>query len=137
MTIERNIEIIQAYFDRAWNLGDIEVLQSIISPDYINHSPGTPNPEKGPNGLIPIVQAMRVAFPDLHFGIQDRVVSEDKAAVRSIMNGTHLGDFFGIPATGKTVSVAQFQIEHIRDGKIIAHWRQSDDLSLLKQLGQL
>lgn len=137
MSIERNIEIIETYFHQAWNQGKVEVLNLIISPEYINHSPGMPNPEKGPNGLIPIVKAMRIAFPDLHFEIQDMVVSEAKVAIRSIMSGTHLGNFFGIPPTEKTVSVTQFQIEHIKDEKIIAHWRQTDDMGLMKQLGQI
>jgi len=29
------------------------------------------------------------------------------------------------------------QIEYIKNGKIIEHWRQSDDLEMMKQLGQL
>ena len=51
------------------------------------------------------------------------------------MHGTHLGDLFGMSATKKKVAVNQFQIEHIKAGKIIEHWRQSDDMGMMKQLG--
>jgi predicted ester cyclase len=53
------------------------------------------------------------------------------------MNGTHQGDFFGIAATGKTNEVAQMQIERIENNQIIEHWRVTDDMSLMQQLGQL
>ena len=135
MSIKENTAIIQSYFNDAWNNGKLEVLDEIISPEYINHNPGTPNPKKGPEGLKPIIQALRSAFPDLNFEIHDLVVCEDKVAIRSTMQGTHLGDLFGIPATKKKVVVAQLQIEHIKDGKIIEHWRQSDDVGMMKQLG--
>lgn len=112
-------------------------MDEIISPEYINHNPGAPNPTPGPAGLKPIILAIRHAFPDLKYTIQNLVISEDQVAVHTLMQGTHKGDFFGIPATNKTISVPQMQIEKIADGKIIEHWRVTDDLTLLKQLGQL
>jgi predicted ester cyclase len=63
------------------------------------------------------------------------VVTADKIAVRVVMTGTHTGDLFGIAPTGKYVSVNQFQIERIENGKIVEHWRQTDDLGMLRQLG--
>ncbi len=41
----------------------------------------------------------------------------------------------GIAATAKPVKVAGMQVERIIDGKITEHWRQSDDLGLMQQLG--
>lgn len=128
-------KIIQRYFGEVWNQGDLDVLDEIIAPDYVNHSPSTPNPPTGPVGLKPIVAAMRTAFPDLHYEVHDLVVDEGKVAVRCTMTGTHQGDFFGIPPTGQAVQVSQFQIEYIRDGQIVQHWRQTDELGLMRQLG--
>lgn len=135
--MHKNEKIIRRYFDEAWNLGKLDVLDEIIDPNYINHSPGLPNPTPGPNGLKPIIAAIRMGFPDLHFQIDDIVISEDKVAVRCTMKGTHLGDLFGMPPTGKKVNVNQMQIEYIKDGKIVEHWRQSDDIGMMKQLGKL
>ena len=130
-------KIIQRYFDEVWNQGRLEVLDEIIAPDYINHSPGLPDPLPGPVGLKPIVAAMREAFPDLHYEVHDLVVGEGKVAVRCTLTGTHQGDFFGIAPTGRPVRASQFQIEYIRDGQIVEHWRQTDDLGLRQQLGLL
>lgn len=129
--------VIHRYFEEVWNNGQLEVLDEIIAPDYINHSSSMPDQPPGPAGLKPIVAAMRSAFTDLHYTLHDLVITEGKVAVRCTMSGTHTGDFFGIPATGKQVKINQFQIEHIRDGQIVEHWRQSDDLTLMRQLGLL
>lgn len=119
--MHENEKIIRRYFDEVWNHGKLEVLDEIIDPNYINHSPGIPNPPAGPNGLKPIISAIRTGFPDLHFQIEDLVISDNKVAVRCTMQGTHLGDLFGIAPTGKKIKINQMQIEHIKNGKIIEH----------------
>lgn len=136
-SIAANQATIQQYFELGWNQGRLEVFDEIIATDYINHNPGIPNPVPGPKGLKPIVAALRNAFPDLRFVIEDLVVTEDKVAVRCTMYGTHLGDLFGIAPTGKKVEVKHFLIERIVNGQIVEHWRQSDDLGMMRQLGQL
>ncbi len=100
-TLVENQKLIESYFNDVWNGGDIDLLDEIISPEYINHSPGISHPAKGSEGLKPIVMAMRIGFPDLHFKIKDIVVTEQKVAIRSTMSGTHLGDLFGMRSTGK------------------------------------
>lgn len=137
MLQNKNIQLIKRYFDEVWNNGQLEVLDDIISPDYINHNPGMPNPIPGPDGLKPIIVGIRKAFPDLKYVIENMVVSDDQVAIQTTMHGTHTGDFFGVAPTYKTVRVNQMQIERISNGKIIEHWRVTDELVLLKQLGQI
>lgn len=137
MKIQQNEKIIKRYFEEAWNQGKLEVLDEIIAPNYVNHSPGMPNPPPGPEGLKPIIKGLRKAFPDLHFTIKNMVITENQVAIHSIMSGTHEGDLFGLPATGKKINVNQLQIERIENGKIVEHWRQSDDLGMMRQLGQM
>jgi steroid delta-isomerase-like uncharacterized protein len=132
-----NIKLIKRYFDEVWNNGRLDVLDEIIASDYINHSPGMPNPIPGPDGLKPIVAAIRKAFPDLKYVIENMVVTEDQVAVQTTMHGTHAGDFFGIAPTQKVIKVGQMQIERLADNKIVEHWRITDELNLLKQLGQI
>lgn len=132
---QQNKTIVQRYFGEGWNQGKLEVLDELLGPAYINHTPSVPNPPPGPEGLKPIVAAIRKGFPDLHFAIQDIVVNDSMAVVRVIMTGTQTDSLFGIPPTGKKISVNQINMEKIRNGKIIEHWRVTDELSLMKQLG--
>jgi steroid delta-isomerase-like uncharacterized protein len=137
MSIDTHRNVIRRYFEEVWNNGDLDVLDALIAPDYVNHSPSTANPPLGPVGLKPIVAAMRTAFPDLHYTIDDQVYDGERAAIRCTLSGTHTGDFFGTPPTGKSFRVSQFQIERFRNGQIVEHWRQTDELGLMRQLGLL
>lgn len=136
MSNKTNEQLIKRYFEEVWNNGDLDVLDEIIALDYVNNSPGTPNPLPGPAGLKPIVAGMRKAFPDLKYIIKNMVVSDSQVAVHTIMSGTHTGDLFGLAPTFKTVKINQMQIERIVDNKIVEHWRVTDELAMLRQLDQ-
>src|SRR5918994_1576654 len=70
-TISHNRWLIRRYFDEVWNAGRLETLDEILGLDYVNHTPSVANPSRGPAGLKPIVTAIRAAFPDLHYSIED------------------------------------------------------------------
>jgi steroid delta-isomerase-like uncharacterized protein len=123
------------YFEEVWNQGKVDVLDELLAPDYINHTPSTGHPPAGPAGLKPIVLAIRRAFPDLHFTIDDVIVTGSAVAIRTTMTGTHEGDLFGVPPTRRKIKVMQLQIERIKNGRIAEHWRVTDELSMMKQLG--
>jgi steroid delta-isomerase-like uncharacterized protein len=132
---EQQLASVRRYFDEVWSAGKLDVLDEILASDYVNHTPSTPNPPAGPAGLKPIVAAFRAAFPDLRFTIEDSFVEGDYVVVRVRMEGTHEGPLFGIPPTHKRVSVGQINIERFRDGKVVEHWRVTDELGVMKQLG--
>ena len=130
-----NERTITRYFEDVWNQGRLEVLDELLAPDYVNHSSSLPDTPPGPDGVKPIVAAMRAAFPDLHYTIDQLLVADDGVAARVTLSGTHLGDFFGIPATGRAFTTTQMNLERMRDGLICEHWRNTDELDLLRQLG--
>lgn len=135
MPLQANKRLVERYFEEVWNQGRIDVLDELLTGDYQNHSPGLPDPIPGPEGLKPIVRMMREGIPDLHYAIEDLVVAPDRVAASVRMTGTHTGSLFGIAPTGKAIDVRQMQIEWIRDGRICQHWRITEDLKLMRQLG--
>jgi steroid delta-isomerase-like uncharacterized protein len=137
MSTDENKAIIHRYFAEAWNRGDLSVLDEIVSPKYMNHNQAIPGLPPGPEGLKPIFAAFRQAFPDLQYTVEDQIAQGDIVVTRWTLHGTHLGEFMGIPATAKPVNVTGIQVERIIDRKITEHWRQSDDLGLMYQLGVL
>jgi steroid delta-isomerase-like uncharacterized protein len=72
---------------------------------------------------------------DSQFTIEDVIAEGDKVAVRWTNSGTHVGNFAGIPATGKTFTIAGVDIHRMRDGKMAEHWHVVDQLTMLQQLG--
>jgi predicted ester cyclase len=133
--IESNQALIEDYFYKVWNKGDYETLYDIIHPAYVNHNPSTPNPPPGPKGLVPIIQEMRKGIPDLLYRIKETIVTQDRVVARVNVTGTHLDVLFGIAPTGRKIDIAQINIEAIRDGKIIEHWRVTEELKMMQQLG--
>ena len=126
---------ITRYFGELFNDGKLDLVDELLHPDYVNHSP-SPGLPPGREGVRVVVTALRAAFPDLTYTIEELVVGPDAVAVRATMRGTHRGDFFGMPATGRSFEVGQMTIERFRDGKIIAHHRITDEASLVRQLTQ-
>ncbi len=132
MTSEENKAIVQCYLEER----DFDVLDEHITPDFRGHVPGTPHPlDRAVHRAL--VSMMYTAFPDFHPVIEDQLVDGDKVATRVTWHGTHLGDFQGIPPTGKTVMMAMLRIDSIADGKVTENWVNFDALGLLQQLGAL
>jgi predicted ester cyclase len=134
-TAARNEAAVREYFDRVWSHGEIERLDHLLAPAYVNHTPSFGRPPPGPQGLKPIVVALRTAFPDLHYTIEDIIATPDYVVARVRMRGTHLGQLGDLQPTGRSIDVLQINIERFQDGRIVEHWRVTDELGLMKQLG--
>ena len=106
---------IQAYNDR-----DTAGEEAVRTADYAAHVPGLPSFDNA--GWKQFVWGFAAAFPDLHLTIEDVVAGEDKVAARIRFRGTHRGEFMGIPATGKEVTFASMELNHVVGGKVAEHW---------------
>jgi predicted ester cyclase len=133
---ERNKELARRLMEEDISQGDEAVAEAIIHPDFFDHT----NPsgmQHGLEGHNAIVRLFRGVFPDLTWEIDDLIAEGDKVVARTTMRGTHQGDFFGIPPTGRKVEMPGVHIIRVADGRIIEHWGSNDDLSLMRQLGAI
>ena len=83
------------------------------------------------------VKRVSAGLSDISMKIEDMISQDDKVAVRLTAHARHQGDFMGLPATGKSYTISETHIFHIRDGKVAEHWRDADMLGLMQQLGAL
>ncbi len=83
------------------------------------------------------IAIFEAAFPGYELIAEDMIAEGDKVAVRATARGTHLGEFNGIPATGKEFNISLMLIYRIANGKIVEHWMNADSLGLLQQIGAL
>ncbi|HKH37173.1 MAG TPA: ester cyclase [Rubrobacter sp.] len=65
------------------------------------------------------------------------IAEGDKVAVRYTVEGTHEGELFGVPPTGRRVSIESFTVERVSDGRIREHWRVTDTLDMMQQMGAI
>jgi predicted ester cyclase len=74
-------------------------------------------------------------FPDLRITIEDAVAEGDLVAQRVHFEGTHTGEFQGLPPTNRKVDFHGLELNRFVDGRVAEHWFQLDSLTLLQQLG--
>ena len=74
-------------------------------------------------------------FSDVDFTIKNIFGQEDNLVKHWHFKGTHSGDFFGIPATGKSVDVEGTTIVKMKDDKIAQEQDFMDNMVFLGQLG--
>lgn len=130
-------KVIQRYYEELFNEGRVELVEDLLASDYENHSPGSADQSRRRDGVREVVLALRRAFPDLHYEIEDMVIGPNAVAVRTTVTGTHRGEFWGAAPTGRKVRASQMTIEHFREDVIVRHHRVTDELTLLRQLGIL
>jgi predicted ester cyclase len=94
-----------------------------------------------PPGLPPGVEGARIfysqfleAFPDARLVADDVFESGDRIACRYTVTGTHMGEFMGVRATGKRVSITGITIVRMEDGRCVERWTEANLLGLLQQL---
>ena len=136
MSTETNKTLVQRMFDEDLNTSNREMGQVFFNPDFVDHT-NPPELQSGISGHNGLVALLHQAFPDIKYTIDDIFAETDRVCVRVTMQGTHQGDFFGIPPTGKRVLVTGTHILRIQNGKIAEHWGNNDDLEMMRQLGAI
>ena len=125
---------ISRIYEEVFNAGKLEQADTLIAAEYIDHNPIGPGGKSGIEGFKQTVKALRFAFPDLHFKVQQMIVNGDTVVTRTTMHGTHKNSFMGLDPTDKSVTVAGFDIFRIADGVVAERWGTLDGLTLMQQM---
>ena len=133
MSVEENKAVIHRHVEEVFNQGDLDVVDEIVSPDYVYHGPL--GEFTGTEGFKQIVMLARNAFPDINFVIDDMIGEGDKLAVRYSWTGTFLGKFGDLEPTGKKVNITAAYFYKFADGKEVEAIPYSDMLSFYQQIG--
>jgi steroid delta-isomerase-like uncharacterized protein len=135
MSNKENKDIVTRMYQEIHNKGNLDTADKFVTSDFVDHNPPDPNIPKGPEGLRQVFGMFRSAFPDFHTTIEDMISEDDKVVSRITMHGTHKGEFMGIPATGKEISVPVIDIIRISKGKAVERWGVEDIAGMMQQLG--
>ncbi len=128
-----NKALVRRFVEEFQMRGDVAVCAELVAPDVVDHSapPGIP---PGRAGVVALFDGFRTAFAELRIEIHDMLAEGDQVVSRKTVHAKHVGDFMGMPATGRTVAFAVIDIVRIADGRIVEHWSVTDQLGLLQQL---
>lgn len=150
-------ELISRMHD-ALERGDLDDAVSCWGEDAVNHASGRAAVPlmQGRAALRRVFEALRLAFPDRRWTVDEMIEEGDLITCRLTVSGT-FGQrpppppgplpkpWLGVESTqllpdtaaGRPYSVSHIHIFRVRDGLISEHWAARDDLGLLLQLGAI
>lgn len=132
---EQNKAIVRHYVDEVANRCNLAAIDELIAADYLHHSYGGISMEQhGPAFVRDDVAALSAAFAKAHWTIEDLIAEGDRVVYRWTAQGVHQGEYRGIAATGKAVTMTGITILRIEHGKIAERWGSADQLGLVRQL---
>jgi steroid delta-isomerase-like uncharacterized protein len=119
----------------AWNAHDADAVASVFAPDAVLRELGNPVEAHGRDAIRARAAALLAAFPDLRLERLALVIDGPCHADRWVMTGTHRGELFGMPATGRVVRVEGATFTRLGDdGLVVEDVHLTDLAGLLRQL---
>ena len=131
----QNTRTVVRVYEEILNEGRLEVFDEIAWPDHIEHNP-FPQQSQGIEGLKQRVSMLRAAF-NPHFTLEHVIAQGDKVAVMWTNHGTHVGEWFGVPPTGKSVTARGADVLLLREGRLAEHWDVVDVTDFFAKIGLL
>ena len=134
MGAAENKAVLASFVEEVINEGQLERADDLVAVDFVELDP-LPGQQQGREGLKQVISAFRTAFPDIRWVIEEMVAEGDKVFSRFTWHGTHRGEFFGVPATGRQISVMGMVVDRVVAGKMVESQILMDSLSMMRQLG--
>jgi steroid delta-isomerase-like uncharacterized protein len=133
MSTETNKQLVQRYYDEVHNDRNYDLIDALIAPNFKEHDP-LPGQQEGRAG-IKQREKMLADSLDVHFTVEDMIAEGDKVVVRWRNRGTHIGEFLGIPPTGRDFSIEGINVYRVEDGRLAEGWSVADVFGQMLQLG--
>ncbi len=134
--MKNNANLVREFIDDVLNRGNVESTGKYFHEDVLEQAP-FPGQGPGLSGVKDLLRGFLVAFPDMHWSVEEQIEEGDKVVSRFVWSGTHRGEFLGVAATGRSVSVWGIAIDRFVDGKIKDTRIIMDALGLMAQMGVL
>ena len=130
-----SIELTRAAMDRYWDSHHQDV--SMMADDVVFTHMATGDEHHGPDAVRGMLDYMYHQAFDARAEERSRIYSENQAVIEGHFIGKHIGEFAGIPATGRPVRVPLCVVYDLEEG-IIRRARVYLEMPvLMQQLGQV
>jgi steroid delta-isomerase-like uncharacterized protein len=129
-----NKAVARSFFEDVLDKGKLEDYSKSHAPDFVAHAEGhLASLEED----MAAAREQRKALPDMRVQVNHIVAEGDLVSVYWTASGTNTAPGWGIPATGKTVSVNGMTLFRFVRGLIQEEWSVFDQYPIMKQLGLL
>ncbi|MCA1554285.1 MAG: ester cyclase [Chloroflexi bacterium] len=128
-----NRQLVERLFETINSQKGVNALDEFFSGSYQSHNDEIP---PGLAGIRQFYAMLRTGFPDGSLTLEDVSMEGDRVNVRSTLRGTHEGDVWGFPQTGKSVELPIADTWRVADGRLVEHWGGVNRDELAQQLGE-
>ena len=115
--------------------GNIQQLHHDYHEDAIVEDSMFPQPFVGREAILARKGAGFASLPDLTITPTNRIVRGNQLTVEWVASGTHMRDYPGLPATGRSFSIPGVTVVVRREGKIVRESLYYDMSEVQRQLG--
>ena len=136
-TLEKNITMYETVWNKVINDREIDLINEDSFDKDVTALATSGGDIIGLENFKNYYNNYLTGFSDAEFTIVDIFGQGDKMVKHWSFKGTHDGDFFGVPATGKSVDISGTTLIKMKDGKIAAEQDYMDFLGFYTQLGLL
>jgi predicted ester cyclase len=136
MSLEANKLLVRRFYEDAFNTGNVELIESLVSPDYVEVHDGKRH-LVGMEGAKAHAVGVRQTYPDLHILIEQQIAEGEWVVSCIKATGTHKGSWLGIKPTGKSVTFTGVNVDRVVDGKIVEHGGAANMLGPLLEIGAI
>lgn len=126
--------LIREWFERVWNQQDESAIDRLMHPEIRAHGLG-PEPLVGPAAFKPFFRRFNDAIAGIRIEVEQTVVQGDSCVALCHVTGTHAGDAFGGPPSGRPVDFWGMTMVRTKDGRLIEGWNTFDFLTMFQQIG--
>lgn len=131
-------QLMNRFVEELWNGRRLDVADAIFSPHCVTHQLHSGMPvdavPRSPQDVKVDITQWTASFPDLWFSIEQMLCEGDRVVMQLLMEGTHQGEWMGIPASGRKIQIRTITIHRISQGRIIEDWFLVDWLGVFQQL---
>jgi steroid delta-isomerase-like uncharacterized protein len=130
---DQNIASVRRLTQEGFVGGKADVVDELVAEDCIDHDP-MPGQGQGREGQRHTCEMVINGLSDRSTLRDDFVAAGDIVVENWTFQGTHTGDFLGVPASGKNLHVRGIEIWRLADGKIVERWGVVDAAGVMEQL---
>ena len=127
--------IAKEYFG-TMNRRDWDKMRSLLHPQY-SYTGGDGQRMDGPDAGIAVSQMYVNAMSDAKITIGNVYASGSTVITEFTGSGTQDGDFMGIPASNRRVTMPVCNVIEIKDGKVYAEREYMDMAHMMQQIGAM
>lgn len=122
--------LIERLVERVWNGVEDDEVDRLVAEEYVGHPSGV----VGTEAYKRFYRDLHSAAPDMKFTIEDQIAEGEKVTTRWTATGTHLGEYAGLPPSGRRFTFDGTSTHRVQGDKVVECWTNMDEAGLFSQI---